>query len=331
MGCNVFANGRAVCGQADSHEVPVAFPDPCFSPPAPPAGPLPLPYPITASSSNLKGGTKKVFVAGKPLAMRDISYYEKCDGDTAATKSFGMGVVSHQLEGKFYFKSWSLDVTVDGEAAARHLDMMTGNHMGKEPGNESVPAINIKDGGLGDGGFDCSETLANFPVMSHKDQKARLKEANEGVTEAKQKQQSHHVLQNALFQTDRSKNINAPGVCPGYDTEQAPCIGLAGSMTDLDTPHGVVTAMQNADTVTYQQQGSVTFAEARSGAKKQLMEPEPGPGLSEQEAECILLKVEEYFDEACKGGNGRNGKLRVPQNKVSAKPKLKAGPRKVYP
>jgi len=42
-----------------------------------------------------------------------------------------------------------------------------------------------------------------------------------------------------------------------------------------------------------------------------LMAADPGPALSDEEAECILIKVDEYFEKAC-GGMGDNLKLRAP-------------------
>jgi hypothetical protein len=45
-----------------------------------------------------------------------------------------MGVVTHQITGKVYFNSWSMDVIIEGENSVRHLDLTTHNHM-SFPGN----------------------------------------------------------------------------------------------------------------------------------------------------------------------------------------------------
>ena len=42
--------------------------------------------------------------------LKDKSYYKKCTGDEAATKSLGQGVITHTLTGKVYFISWCMDV-----------------------------------------------------------------------------------------------------------------------------------------------------------------------------------------------------------------------------
>ena len=60
--------------------------------------------------------------------LKDSSSFKKSTGDEAATKSQGMNVVTHQIQGKCYFTSWSMDVKIEGENAVRHLDMMTHNH-----------------------------------------------------------------------------------------------------------------------------------------------------------------------------------------------------------
>ena len=134
MGNSVYANGMELACKGGSGKSIAAFPDVCLSPPSPPAGPLPLPYPVTAMDSDTADGSKKVKISGKEVMIKDTSSLKKCAGDEAATKSFGMSVVSHQIGGKVYFAMWSMDVKIEGENAVRHLDIMTHNHMSK-PGS----------------------------------------------------------------------------------------------------------------------------------------------------------------------------------------------------
>jgi uncharacterized Zn-binding protein involved in type VI secretion len=139
MGKKVFANGMEIAHKAGDGKVIAAFPDVCLSPPSPPAGPVPIPYPNTSMASDLQSGSKKVMIGGKPLALKGQSYFATSPlGDEAATRSFGGGVVSHSITGKTYFQAASMDVTVEGKAVCRHLDITTSNHA-SEPGNESVP------------------------------------------------------------------------------------------------------------------------------------------------------------------------------------------------
>jgi hypothetical protein len=76
--------------------------------------------------------------SGKEVMLKNKSYFKKSTGDEAATKTLGMGVVSHQITGKVYFASWSMNVKIEGQNAVRHLDLTTHNHMAAMPGNTPV-------------------------------------------------------------------------------------------------------------------------------------------------------------------------------------------------
>jgi uncharacterized Zn-binding protein involved in type VI secretion len=115
-----------------------AFPDVCLSPPSPPAGPVPIPYPNTAFAKDTANGSKTVKISGKEVMLKNKSCFKKSTGDEAATKALGMGVVSHQITGKVYFASWSMNVKIEGKNAVRHLDLTTHNHMSAMPGNTPV-------------------------------------------------------------------------------------------------------------------------------------------------------------------------------------------------
>src|SRR5262245_31566226 len=134
MSKNVFANGKEVSAKNDDNKSTAAMPDVCLSPPSPPAGPVPLPYPNTAKASDTSDGSKTVQISGQEVMIKDSSYFKTSTGDEAATKSLGMGVVTHTIQGKAYFTSWSMDVMVESENAVRHLDLTTHNH-NPPPGN----------------------------------------------------------------------------------------------------------------------------------------------------------------------------------------------------
>ena len=63
---DVFANGMAIACKAGSGKVVAAFPSVCQSPPGPPSGPIPAPYPVSSFSRDLKQGSKGVEIGGKP-------------------------------------------------------------------------------------------------------------------------------------------------------------------------------------------------------------------------------------------------------------------------
>jgi len=128
MGSNVFANGRELSAERSDTHVSGAMPDVCLSPPGPPAGPIPIPYPNFAQASDTKDGARTVQVRGGQAGIKSSSNYAKCSGDEAATRSFGMNVVEHCLQGRTIAQAWSFDVKIEGKNAVRLLDMTTNNN-----------------------------------------------------------------------------------------------------------------------------------------------------------------------------------------------------------
>ncbi|MBI5255975.1 MAG: DUF4150 domain-containing protein [Burkholderiales bacterium] len=129
MSKNVFANGREVSAKKDANMSNGAMPDVCLSPPSPPAGPVPIPYPNFSKASDTDAGTRSVKIGGDEVGIKNSSTYKKSNGDEAATKTLGMGVMSHQITNTTYFAAWSFDVKFEGQNAVRHLDMTTHNNM----------------------------------------------------------------------------------------------------------------------------------------------------------------------------------------------------------
>jgi hypothetical protein len=129
MSNQVYANGNEIACKSGDGKVIAAMPDVCLSPPSPPAGPVPLPYPNTSFSKDMQEGSKTVQIDGKEVMLKDQSYYATSPlGDEAATKSFGGSVVTHVITGKTYFSAWSMDVEFEGANVDRHLDLTTSNH-----------------------------------------------------------------------------------------------------------------------------------------------------------------------------------------------------------
>jgi hypothetical protein len=125
----VFANGMGISAKKDDNKSICAMPDVCLSPPSPPAGPIPIPYPNTAQASDTSDGSKTVKIGGDEVGMKNRSNYKTSTGDEAATKSLGMGVVSHNIQGKMKHAAWSFDVKIEGANVIRHMDLTTHNHI----------------------------------------------------------------------------------------------------------------------------------------------------------------------------------------------------------
>lgn len=141
MGHNVFANGREVSAKKSDNQSIAAMPDICLSPPSPPAGPIPIPYPNFSQASDTTDGTKTVKIGGDEVGMKNQSNYKTSKGDEAATRSFGMGVVTHTIQGKTHFAAWSSDVMFEGANAIRFMDMTTHNH--SNPANSGSTTASI--------------------------------------------------------------------------------------------------------------------------------------------------------------------------------------------
>jgi hypothetical protein len=127
MANEVYANSNEIACKAAAGKSVAAFPDTCLSPPSPPAGPVPIPYPNTAYARDTTNGSTTVMISGQEVMLKDQSTFKKSTGDEAATKSLGMGVVTHIIQGEASFIAWSMDVKIEGQNADRHLDAMLHN------------------------------------------------------------------------------------------------------------------------------------------------------------------------------------------------------------
>jgi uncharacterized Zn-binding protein involved in type VI secretion len=141
---NVFANLWEIAAKSGMNKSIARFPDVCLSPPSPPAGPIPVPYPDTSFSTDLKNGSTTVRIGGKPVALAQKSYYKpSLLGDEAATRTFGANVITHQITGKSYFQAWSMDVKIEGKNVCRHFDITTSNHSSPPPATPPLPSAEM--------------------------------------------------------------------------------------------------------------------------------------------------------------------------------------------
>jgi hypothetical protein len=120
MPASVTANMMTVV-HASSNGTSIWFPDVCKTPT--PGGPIPIPYPNVAMSSNTASGSTTVKVDKNPIMLKS-SNYSMSTGDEAGS---AMGVVSNKIKGKAEPVNYSFDVKVDGKNVFRLLDMMLQN------------------------------------------------------------------------------------------------------------------------------------------------------------------------------------------------------------
>lgn len=127
MGVTVGVNNLSVVHKS-SNGASIAFPDLCKTP-IPPAGPVPIPYPNIAKSSDTAKGTKKVKCDGNPICVKD-SNFSTSVGDEPGSAG---GVVSSKTKGKAEFVNFSLDVKFEGKNVARAFDLMLHNDKNTPP------------------------------------------------------------------------------------------------------------------------------------------------------------------------------------------------------
>jgi len=127
MSVTVGVNFLSVVHKSSSG-ITIAFPDVCKTPS--PAGPIPIPYPNIAKSSDTSKGTKKVKCDGNSVCVKDSNFMIST-GDEAG--SAGGGVVSNKIKGKAEFVNFSFDVKFEGKNVARALDLMLHNDKNTPP------------------------------------------------------------------------------------------------------------------------------------------------------------------------------------------------------
>lgn len=137
MPATVNVNFRTVV-HAGSSGMVMGFPDVCKTP-APPAGPIPIPYPNIAQSTDTTKGSKKVKMDKKPIMLKD-SNFKMSTGDEAGSVG---GVASGVIKNKAEFVMYSFDVKVEGKNVPRLADIMLLNKKNTPPFPEIQPPVVI--------------------------------------------------------------------------------------------------------------------------------------------------------------------------------------------
>ncbi len=127
MPVTVGVNNLSVV-HAASNGVTIAFPDVCKTP-APPAPPIPIPYPNIAKASDTMKGAKKVSCDGNPVCVKDSNFMVST-GDEAGSL---LGVASNKIKGKAEFVNFSFDVEIEGKNVPRAFDLMLHNDKNTPP------------------------------------------------------------------------------------------------------------------------------------------------------------------------------------------------------
>lgn len=132
-----------------SNGVTIAFPDVCKT--ATPAGPVPIPYPNVARSTDTASGSTSVKCDGESICLKD-SNFSMSTGDEAGAIG---GVASNKVKGKAEFVNYSFDVMVEGKNVARALDLMLHNDKNTPPMPLIQPPIVGMAGSAADADCNC--------------------------------------------------------------------------------------------------------------------------------------------------------------------------------
>lgn len=111
----------------DSGGVTSAFPDVCKTPT--PGGPVPIPYPNIATSSDTSKGTKTIKCDGNPVCVSDSNFMVSTGDEPGSL----LGVASNKVKGKAEFVNFSFDVKFEGKNVERAFDLMLHNDKNTPP------------------------------------------------------------------------------------------------------------------------------------------------------------------------------------------------------
>lgn len=300
MGNDVYANGMNVACKSGAAKVICAFPDVCLSPPTPPAGPIPIPYPVTSMSSDTSDGTSTVKINNKEAMLKDKSCYSKCMGDEAATKTLGMGMMNANLGGKTYFKMWSMDVKIEGENVVRATDITTSNHM-SEIGNASVPMVNAERLAFATLG-PCKGVDLKYQLLPYKSTDPTTGQETESCARATPPMVGHHLIPGRCMNMHPPVPPSSYGYPPPCSHEKAPVICIndppgsnqwTGSHKKL---HARFDPVENRH-AKRPPKGKMTYKAARDAAAGSVAGVKKNKSLTDAQLECIKAQLDDYYSQ----------------------------------
>jgi hypothetical protein len=140
-----------------------------------------------------------VQISGAEVMLKSSSFYKKCTGDEAATKSFGMGVMSANIQGKTYFAAWSSDVMIEGANVDRHGDLTNSN--GQSTTNQ-IGQVNFDGSTFAKLGA-CDGVSEEFHLVSYRDKRSK------GNLNCPPPQTGHHLIPGHLMNPTSSGKYQA--------------------------------------------------------------------------------------------------------------------------
>lgn len=119
----INVNDLTLCHKGSNGVSTATLPDVCNTPS--PAGPVPMPYPNVAMSSDLANGTNSITADGGNMCANYGSEFSRSTGDEGGTAG---GVMSGTFIKEATWLTYSFDVKLEGKGACRLTDKMFHNH-----------------------------------------------------------------------------------------------------------------------------------------------------------------------------------------------------------
>ena len=123
MTVTINVNGLTLCHEDSGGISAATIPDVCKTPS--PGGPVPVPYPNVARSSDLAKGTTTVTADGGHMCAKYGSEFSRSTGDEPGSVG---GVKSSTFTKEATWITYSFDVKLEGKGACRLTDKMFHNH-----------------------------------------------------------------------------------------------------------------------------------------------------------------------------------------------------------
>jgi Domain of unknown function (DUF4150) len=284
----VYANGMEIACKSGDAKVMAAMPDVCLSPPSPPAGPLPLPYPVSSFASDTSDGSSSVQISGAEVMLKSTSFYKKCTGDEAATKSFGMGVISASIQGKTYFAAWSSDVKIEGANADRHGDITNSN--GQSTTNQ-IGQVNF-DASAFDKLGACDGVSEEFKLVSYREKRSKDSPLN-----CPPPQTGHHLIPGHLMgKTKSSDNYTAGNGKCHHNT--APVMCALGKSQHIGTHYMGHYPADGWETLLSKSKQPYPYPEALENAAHSAGMIADGKPLEPGDPayDCVKSQLDDYFE-----------------------------------
>lgn len=123
MSVTININSLTLCHKGSNGISTATVPDVCKTPS--PGGPVPIPYPNIAKSSDLAKGTTTIKADGGNMCAKYGSEFSRSTGDEPGTVG---GVKSSTFTKEATWITYSFDVKLEGKGACRLTDKMFHNH-----------------------------------------------------------------------------------------------------------------------------------------------------------------------------------------------------------